>query len=58
MTYRDLTKTLLLLCLAATIGLIFASAIPGAWWQWLAVAVLLLFAAAMASNAADERGEW
>ena len=31
MTYRDLTKTLLLLCLAATLGLIFASAIPGAW---------------------------
>ena len=54
MTYRDLTKALLLLTLAATMATIFASLIPGAWWQWLAATIVLLFAAAGCSNAAEE----
>ena len=55
MNYRDMTTALLLLSLAAMIATIFASLIPGARWQWLATAFVLLFAAAGCSNAADER---
>lgn len=44
-----LTQTLLLLALACTVGLIFADALPGAWWQWLLSAVVLLFTAAVAA---------
>lgn len=51
----NLTQTLLLLTLAATVGLIFANEIPGAWWQWAAAAGLLLIAAAAASNTEENR---
>lgn len=51
---NNLTQTLLLLTLAATVGLIFASELPGTWWQWLLAAVVLLVSAAGASNASEE----
>lgn len=51
---NNLTQTLLLLMLACTVGLIFADELPGAWWQWLLSAVILLVAAASASNASGE----
>ena len=50
---NNLTQTLLLLTLASTVGLIFADELPGAWWQWLLSAVILLVAAASASNASE-----
>lgn len=56
MTYPDLTKLLLLLTLATTIGLIFANALPGAWWQWLA-ATLVLATAAAGTSAAEEENQ-
>lgn len=50
----SLTQTLLLLALAATFGLIFTNALPGAWWQWTLAASMLTVAAAGSSNA-DEK---
>lgn len=55
MNYRNLTATLLLLALGFAICAIFASLLPGAWWQWLAGAALLVVAGAAASNVADEK---
>ena len=47
-----ITPTLLLLALAATVCAIFAPLVPGAWWQWLLAAAVLVFGA-VASAAAD-----
>ena len=53
MTYRTLATVLLLLSALAVIATIFAPLLPGAWWQWLLTAAVLVIAAAGASNAAD-----
>lgn len=51
----SLTQTLLMLTLAATIGLIFANELPGTWWQWALAAGVLLIGAAGASNTEEEK---
>ena len=56
MNLRATGHALLLAALLATIALIFAPQLPGTWLQWAALAVLLLFAGAAASSAADEQG--
>lgn len=50
MNYRDMTTALLLLSLAAMIATIFASLIPGAWWQWLLAVTIAFIGLATASD--------
>lgn len=45
----NLSQILLMLFVGAIAGLIFAAQLPGAWWQWLLLALLLFMAAGVAS---------
>lgn len=44
---------LLLGALASALLAVMANYVPGAWWQWLLVAMLLVFAGAFAKYGAD-----
>lgn len=45
-----MTRFLLLLTLVGILGAIFASELPGTWWQWLLATAVALCAAGVASN--------
>lgn len=44
MNHQSLTTTLLLAALLCALCAIFASLLPGTWWQWTSAAGLLAFA--------------
>lgn len=50
---KYLMVALMLGALASALLAVMANYVPGAWWQWLLVAMLLVFAGSFAKYGAD-----